>query len=345
MSPIEGGCGASMRRRGGYCGSDRAISFGALQAREEVQVDSLPVIDEVLRTPDERFAAVPGFPYAPHYVQVGGLRIAYVDEGRADAAPVLLMHGEPTWSFLYRKMIPGLLAAGHRVVAPDLVGCGRSDKPRRTADYSYLRHVQWMCAWMRALDLRRATLFCQDWGSLIGLRMVTAEPDRFDRVAIANGGLPTGTGHIPAAFKLWRAFARWSPFFPVGRIVRAGCAQPLAPEAVDAYDAPFPSADYKACVRIFPSFVPTDADDPERARNEEAWRVLERWEKPFLTLFSDRDPITRGGDAIFQKRVPGARGQPHATTRGAGHFLQEDRGPELARALVDFIARTPAPRA
>ena len=301
----------------------------------------LPVIDTILRTPDSCFSAVPDFPYAPRYTEIGGLRIAHVDEGPRDAAPVLLMHGEPAWSFLYRKMIPPLVAAGHRVVAPDLVGCGRSDKPARRSDYSYLRHVQWMTAWMRANDLSRITLFCQDWGSLIGLRMVAEDPDRFDRIVLANGGLPTGIGKVPAAFKIWRAFSQYSPVFPVGRIVKAGCAQPLTAAEVAAYDAPFPSGKYKPCVRVFPSFVPIRPDDPERGNNERAWRVLEAWHKPFLTLFSSRDPITRGGDRIFLKRVPGAQGQPHATTHGAGHFLQEDKGPELAATIADFIRTTP----
>jgi haloalkane dehalogenase len=251
------------------------------------------------------------------------------------------MHGEPTWSFLYRKMIPGLLAAGHRVVAPDLVGCGRSDKPARKSDYSYARHVQWMLAWLRAVDLREITLFCQDWGSLIGLRLATAEPERFARIVLANGGLPTGIGRIPPAFRIWRAFALYSPWFPVGRIVKTGCARPLSPRELAAYDAPFPDSRYEGAVRTFPSFVPVTPDDPERAANEHAWQVLERWEKPFLTLFSDRDPITRGGDRTFRERVPGARGQPHATTTGAGHFLQEDKGPELADAIARFIAVTP----
>ncbi|HPW82871.1 MAG TPA: haloalkane dehalogenase, partial [Rhodoferax sp.] len=191
---------------------------------------SLPSIhkDRVLRTPPERFAHLPDFPYEPHYLDLDGLRIAYIDEGPRDAAPVLLMHGEPTWSFLYRKMIPGLLAAGHRVIAPDLVGFGRSDKPSHKADYSYGNHVAWMVAWMERLDLQHATLFCQDWGSLIGLRMVTHSPERFDRVVLANGGLPTGAqGVTPRAFKLWRAFARFSPLFPIGKIVNSGCAHKL----------------------------------------------------------------------------------------------------------------------
>lgn len=303
-------------------------------------MSDLPRVSEILRTPESRFADVPDFPWPPRYVEVGGLRVAYLDEGPRDAQTVLLMHGEPTWSFLYRKMIPGLLAAGLRVVAPDLVGCGRSDKPARRSDYSYARHVQWMLAWLRAVDLKGITLFCQDWGSLIGLRLATAEPVRFARIVLANGGLPTGTGQITRAFLLWRAFALHSPWFPVSRIVKTGCVTPLTPRELAAYDAPFPDSRHQAAVRTFPSFVPIRPDDPERAANEAAWAVLERWDKPFLTLFSTRDPITRGGDRMFRERVPGAQGQPHAATRGAGHFLQEDKGPELAQAIAHFVAVT-----
>ena len=305
---------------------------------------TLPTIDKarVLRTPEERFAHLPDFPYAPKYLDLDGLRIAYIDEGPRDAAPVLLMHGEPTWSYLYRKMIPGLLAAGHRVIAPDLVGFGRSDKPTQKADYSYHNHVQWMAAWMEKINLQNATLFCQDWGSLIGLRLVTHSPERFARVVLANGGLPTGTqSEIPRAFKLWRAFARFSPWFPIGRIVNSGCAQKLTVAEIAAYDAPFPSTAYEMAARLFPSFVPTTPTDPERARNEQAWEVLKQWNKPFLTLFSSRDPVTRGGDKIFLKLVPGATRQPHTLIRGAGHFLQEDKGPELAQRVAEFIAATP----
>ena len=304
----------------------------------------LPVLDPttVLRTPDARFASLPDFPYQPKYLELGGLRLAYIDEGPRGAAPVLLMHGEPTWSYLYRTMIPGLLAAGHRVIAPDLVGFGRSDKPTRQSDFSYLHHVQWMTAWMEAIDLQNATLFCQDWGSLIGLRLVTHAPQRFDRVCVANGGLPTGAqGPVPKAFKLWRAFARFSPWFPIGRIVNSGCARKLTPAELAAYDAPFPNAKYEVAARLFPGFVPTEPDDPERARNEEAWSVLKTWHKPFLTLFSSRDPVTRGGDKVFLKLVPGTVNQPHALTRGAGHFLQEDKGPELAQKMNAWIAATP----
>lgn len=306
---------------------------------------SLPTIRQFLRTDDARFAAVPDFPYTPRYTEVGGLRIACIDEGPRDAPTVLLMHGEPAWSFLYRKMIPVLLQAGFRVVAPDLVGFGRSDKPTRAADYSYLHHVLWMHAWLEAMDLRRVTLFCQDWGSLIGLRLAAEAPQRFDRIVLANGGLPTGTMAVPRAFKIWRAFARYSPWFPIGRIVKSGCADGLTPQEVAAYDAPFPTRRHRVAARLFPSFVPTTPDDPERARNEAAWEVFKRWDKPFLTLFSNRDPVTRGGHRIWQERVPGAQGQPHAVTRGAGHFLQEDRGPEVARAIVEFIRATPAPAA
>jgi len=301
----------------------------------------LPTVQNPLRTPDACFARLPDFAYVPHYTEVGGLRIAHIDEGPRDAPIVLLMHGEPTWSFLYRKMIPPLVAAGHRVIAPDLVGFGRSDKPGSASDYSYFNHVQWMAAWMEANDLRLITLFCQDWGSLIGLRMVAEAPDRFDRIVLANGGLPTGTTEVPRAFKTWRAFARWSPWFPIGRIVRTGCALGLDDAAVAAYDAPYPSRRYRVAARVFPGFVPTTPDDPERANNERAWELFKRWDKPFLTLFSNRDPVTRGGYKPWQQLVPGAQGQPHAITRGAGHFLQEDKGAEVAQAIDAFIRGTP----
>jgi haloalkane dehalogenase len=302
----------------------------------------LPVVGPIVRTPIDRFEGLPGFPYVPRYTEVGGLRIAHVEAGPPDAPPVLLMHGEPTWSYLYRKMMPVLADAGLRAIAPDLVGFGRSDKPVRAADHTYAHHVAWMGAWLRANDLRGLTLFCQDWGSLIGLRMVADAPDRFDRIALANGGLPTGTERLPPAFRVWRAFARWSPWFPIGRIVAAGCADGLGERERAAYDAPFPGSRHRIAARRMPSLVPTRADDPERAANEAAWQLFERWDRPFLTLFSDRDPITAGGWRTWQERVPGARGQPHRRIRGAGHFLQEDRGEEVARALVEFVNRAQA---
>ena len=306
-------------------------------------MQKLPVVTEVLRTPEERFANLPGFAYIPRYTEVGGLRIAHIDEGPRDAPTILLMHGEPTWSFLYRKMIPVLVAAGYRVVAPDLVGFGRSDKPVRRSDYSYLNHVQWMTAWMQANHLHGITLFCQDWGSLIGLRMVAEAPERFARIVLANGGLPTGMEEVPKAFRLWRAFSIYSPWFPIGRIVKTGCVGGLSPQEVAAYDAPFPSRKYKIAARVFPAFVPTTPQDPERQNNERAWDMFKHWNKPFLTLFSNRDPVTKGGYKIWQKLVPGAQGQPHAIVRNAGHFLQEDKGVELANTMVAFMRQAPLP--
>jgi haloalkane dehalogenase len=302
-----------------------------------------PTVTNFLRTDEARFVHLPDFPYTPHYTQVAGLRIAHIDEGPRDAPAVLLMHGEPTWSYLYRKMIPVLLQAGCRVIAPDLVGFGRSDKPTRAADLSYLHHVQWMTAWLEHNNFQELTLFCQDWGSLIGLRLAAEHPQRFDRVALGNGGLPTGTEPVPGAFRIWRAFARFSPWFPIGRIVQTGCTTRLSAAEVAAYDAPFPTRRHRLAARLFPSFVPTTPDNPERRRNEEAWAVFEDWQRPFLTLFSNRDPITRGGHKAWRQRVPGAQGQPHAIVRGAGHFLQEDRGPELAQALAAFAWGRPQP--
>jgi haloalkane dehalogenase len=298
---------------------------------------------EVLRTPEERFADIPGFPYEPRYAELdGGLRVAYVDAGPADGETVLLLHGEPSWSFLYRRMIPVLTDAGLRVVAPDLVGFGRSDKPARPEDYSYARHVEWMRqALFDRLDLRDLTLVCQDWGGLIGLRLVAEHPDRFARVVVANTGLPTGDHPMSQAFLAWQRFSQESPRFEVGRIVANGTVGGLAPEVVAAYDAPFPDDSHKAGARAFPALVPTRPDDPAAAANRAAWEVLARWEKPFLTAFSDGDPITGGGDRVFQKVVPGARGMAHTTLPGGGHFLQEDVGPELAGVVVDLVAATP----
>lgn len=290
--------------------------------------------DNALRTPDHRFASLPDFAWSPKYLDVGGLRVARIDEGPADAPVMLLLHGEPSWSFLYRKMIPPLLDAGFRVVAPDLVGFGRSDKPTDPRAYTYQAHVDWMRAVLTALDLKGVTLFCQDWGGLIGLRLAAEDGDRFARVCAANTYLPTGDEKVPPAFHVWRAFARWTPVFPTGRIVASGCVRGLTPEARAAYDAPFPSARYEAGARAFPALVPTRPDDPASAANRRAWDALQSWEKPFLTLFGRNDPITRGAERRLQSRIPGAKGQPHDTLRGAGHFLQEDVGPELAARLI-----------
>jgi haloalkane dehalogenase len=262
----------------------------------------------------------------------------YVDEGPRAAHPVLLLHGEPSWSFLYRKMIPVLTAAGHRVVAPDLVGFGRSDKPSRREDYTYQRHVDWMAGLLGALDLREATLFCQDWGGLIGLRLVAEHTARFARVVAANTGMPTGDEKVSDAFFAWQAFSQSAPVLPVGKIVQTACARGLAPELVAAYVAPNPDESYKAGARQFPMLVPTRPDDPASEANRAAWRSLERFDRPFLTAFSDSDPVTAGAEKMLQRRIPGTAGQPHVTIAKAGHFLQEDAGEEVARVVAEFIA-------
>ena len=294
----------------------------------------------VLRTPDEAFASLPDFPFEPHYQELSdGLRVHFLDEGPKDSPPVLLMHGEPTWSFLYRKMIPVLVAAGHRCVAPDLVGFGRSDKPADPRDHSYEGHVSWMAELVfDLLDLRRVTFFGQDWGGLIGLRLVCAQPERFSRVVAANTGLPTGDRPPNDAFVAWQRFSKEADHFPVGRIIAGGCTGELSDEVVAAYDAPFPDDTYKAAARTMPSLVPTSPDDPSHDANVAAWNVLSGFEKPFLCAFSDGDPITKGGERQFVGRVPGTAGQPHTTIEGAGHFLQEDKGEAVAKVVADFIA-------
>jgi haloalkane dehalogenase len=300
----------------------------------------------VLRTPDDCFADLPDFPFAPHYVEIddgdgGRLRVHLLDEGPRDGQVVVLMHGEPSWSFLYRTMIPVLVDAGLRCVAPDLVGFGRSDKPSERTDYTYARHVEWMRqALFDGLDLDAVTLVGQDWGGLIGLRLVAEHPERVARVVAANTGLPTGEHPMSDAFLAWQRFSQESPRFPIGRIVDGGCTSDLPPEVVAAYDAPFPDDTFTAGARIFPSLVPTSPDDPAAAANQAAWDVLARFDRPFLTAFSDGDPITGGGNAVFQRTVPGASGRDHVTIAGGGHFLQEDRGPELAKVIADFVAGT-----
>jgi haloalkane dehalogenase len=300
---------------------------------------------EALRTPDEWFESLPDFPFAPRYIDVpsgeggGALRVHYLDEGRADGDLVVCMHGEPSWSFLYRKMIPLFTAAGLRCVVPDLIGFGRSDKPTERRDYTYARHVEWMrAALFDALDLRAVTLVCQDWGGLIGLRLVGEHPDRFARVVAANTFLPTGERPAGEAFLRWQRFSQTVEDFDVGFIVGSGCTSELAPDVYAAYNAPFPDDAYKAGARQFPMLVPTSPDDPASDANRKAWETLRAFDKPFLTAFSDQDPITRGGDAAFQREVPGCAGQPHTTIEGGGHFLQEDRGEQLARVIERWLA-------
>jgi haloalkane dehalogenase len=295
---------------------------------------------EILRTSDERFENLPDYAFVPHYIEVTGIRIHYVDEGPHNADPVLLLHGEPSWCYLYRKMIPILVAAGYRVIAPDLVGFGRSDKPTQREDYTYQRHVDWMRAVIEALDLRDITLFGQDWGGLIGLRLAAENEERFARIVASNTILPTGDIHPGKAFLRWQRYSQEIPLFHAGGIIKGGCVIKPSPDVIAAYDAPFPDDRYLAGARQFPLLVPTTPDDPASIPNRAAWEVLKRWQKPFLTAFSDSDPITRGGDLFFQSNVPGTKGQSHITIEGAGHFLQEDKGPELASIIVNFLARS-----
>jgi haloalkane dehalogenase len=298
---------------------------------------------KTLRTPDDRFSTLPGFDLAPHYEQVadgegGSLRVHYLREGDPNAPVVLLLHGEPSWSYLYRKMIPVLTGAGLQAVAPDLVGFGRSDKPAERSDYTYARHVEWMRELLfDRLDLRDITLVCQDWGGLIGLRLVGEHPDRFARVVAANTFLPTGDASPGEAFVNWQRFSQEVEVFPTGFIVNSGCVTDLPPAVQAAYDAPFPDESFKAGARAFPMLVPSSPDDPAHDANVAAWVGLAAFPRPFLTAFGDSDPITKGSDRVLRERIAGAQGQPHTTIVGGGHFLQEDRGEDLARVVAAFV--------
>ncbi|OYU15226.1 MAG: haloalkane dehalogenase [Alphaproteobacteria bacterium PA4] len=300
---------------------------------------------QVLRTPDACFENLDGYGFAPHYSEVRDaatgtpLRIHCIDEGPADAPPVLLMHGEPSWSYLYRNFVGPLVAAGHRVVAPDLIGFGKSDKLGARADYTYERHVQWMSDWLVAKDLTGITLFCQDWGGLIGLRLVAAFPQRFARLVIANTGLPVGTGSSPG-FDQWLTISQTIPNFPAGMIVNMGTSRELTPAEIAAYDAPFPEEAYKEGARQFPTLVPVTPQHGSVAENLAAWTVLEAFDKPVLTCFSDNDPVTKGGEAAIIARIPGAKGQAHCIVPG-GHFLQEDAADQLSRLIIDFAKGQP----
>lgn len=303
-----------------------------------VPVQGTCVVMQIERTDDSRFRDLPDWDFAPHYCDIidagdgTALRVHYVDEGPRDAPVVLMMHGEPSWCYLYRHMIGPVVAAGYRVVAPDLIGFGRSDKPTRTSDYSYARHVAWMRQWLEQLDLQDITLACQDWGSLIGLRLVAEMPDRFAGVALSNGGLPEG-GPAPRAFAIWRAFSQWSPLFPIGKIISKGTKRGLSSAEIAAYDAPFATKASKAGARIFPNFVPFENNVavPDQKR---AWAVFDQWHKPFLCCFSDGDPITRGGERLWVGRVPGTQGQAHRTLKG-GHFIQEDDPQGFVAAILE----------
>jgi haloalkane dehalogenase len=301
---------------------------------------------KTLRTPDERFAGLPEFDFVPNYAEIADsegatLRVHYLREGDPDAPVVLLLHGEPSWCYLYRKMIPVLTDAGLQVVAPDLVGFGRSDKPSERSDYTFARHVEWMRELLfDRLRLRGLTLVGQDWGGLIGLRLVGEHPEHFARVVAANTFLPTGDTDPGDAFFAWQRFSQEVEEFPTGVIVKGGCVTDIPDEVRAAYDAPFPDETFKAGARQFPMLVPSRPDDPAHDANVAAWVGLAAFDRPFLCAFSDQDPITKGADRNLKERIAGAKGQPHTTIMGGGHFLQEDRGEELAKVIVDFVAAT-----
>ncbi len=295
---------------------------------------------KTLRTDEARFVNLPGYDFSPNYVDLDNVRMHYVDEGENDEEVVLLLHGEPSWSFLYRKMIPVIIGAGFRAIAPDLIGFGKSDKPVSSADYSYDRHLKWLAQFITSLNLKNMTLVCQDWGGLLGLRNVVTMPDRYKRIVTANTMLPTGQTKPNEAFSQWVAFSQNVPEFPVGKIIDMATVNKLTPEVMAAYDAPYPDESYKTGARIFPKLVPIDKNDPEAKENLKAWKVLKSWHKPFLTAFSDCDPIMSGLERYFQEEIPGAKGQNHHIVKGGGHFLQEDKGEELAEIVVNFIKNT-----
>lgn len=295
---------------------------------------------EILRTSDDCFDNLEDYNFTPHYVSVGkGLRLHYVDVGPRDGQVVIMMHGEPSWSYLYRHMIKNVSSAGFRVIAPDLIGFGRSDKPADIKSYTYARHVEWIQDWFKALNVSNVVLFCQDWGGLIGLRLVAKYPKKFAGVIAANTFLPTGDRDPGPAFKKWREFSQTVPEFPVGGVIRGATVKPISAATEAAYNAPFPEERYKAGARIFPALVPTSPDMAGAQDNVKAWGVLSKFEKPFLTAFSDQDPITKGADRVFQNRIPGCAGQNHRLVEGGGHFLQEDVHFELSEIIVEFMAQ------
>lgn len=300
---------------------------------------------KLLRTPESRFQNLVDYPFKPHYLDINdrqadvSIRIHHIDEGDTASQPVLMLHGEPSWSFLYRKMVGPFVEAGYRAVAPDLPGFGKSDKPSERTDYTYARHVAWMQDWLRVMDLNNIILICQDWGGLIGLRLVAAEPQRFARVVTSNTMLPTGDHNPGEAFMKWQKFSQEVPMFPTGKLINGGAVTELSDEVLTAYNAPFPDESYKEGARQFPLLVPTTPDNPESQANRDAWKVLMEFDKPWLCAFGDSDPITGAAAPIIQKLVPGCKGQPHTTLRGGGHFIQEDCGEELARVVLDWLRK------
>lgn len=293
---------------------------------------------KILKTPESRFKDLKEYPFVPKYCKVApDLEMHYVDEGSGPI--VLLLHGEPSWSYLYRKMIPILVDHGFRAIAPDLIGFGKSDKPVSQEDYSYENHLKWLKGFLTKLELNELHLFCQDWGGLLGLRIATEMESHFETITVSNTFLPRTGIFANEAFLKWRHFSQSSPDFDTGKVLQMATVATLSDEVIEAYNAPFPDDSYKAGARVFPMLVPFDGEDPFNAIPvcDAAWKVLERWEKPFLTLFGDSDPIMKGGDLFFQAKVPGAKGQPHQIIKDGGHFIQEEKGEELAKILVDFL--------
>jgi len=297
---------------------------------------------KILKTPAERFENLPNYPFEANFLSLdNGLQIHYLKEGINETEIVLMLHGEPSWSYLYRKMIPIVAEAGYQVIAPDLIGFGKSDKLVDKSDYSYQNYVDWMTEFVKKLDLKNITLVCQDWGGLIGLRIAAENEECFKRITTSNTFLPTGQGKPSEAFLQWQKFSQESPKFNVVKVINSGSVSTLSEEEIAAYNAPFPDESYMVAARIFPSLVPTSEDDPAIPANLKAWQVFQKWEKPFLTTFGDSDPITKGGDMYFQKIIPGTKGQKHTTLEKGGHFIQEDKGEEWAKIIVQFIQDNP----
>ncbi len=301
---------------------------------------------DILRTPDECFANLDGYDFAPHYFTVTDedgtpVRIHFIDEGPRDAAPVLLMHGNPTWSYLHRHMIRPLAAAGHRVIAVDLVGTGRSEKPALKSDYTLARHYNWMRKWLVGMDLQNITLYCQDWGGTIGLYLVSAEGARFDRVVASNTGVPEGQGENEF-MKMWTTMMRDATVFPLDQMLPPGCTRKLTSGELAAYKAPFPEAKYQAGITSFPMLIAVQPDNPGVPLNKKVWEVLEQFDKPFLTLFGGKDVVSRGLHKVMQRRIPGCAGQPHHIFPDANHFIQEDVPQELVEHILKFIEATRA---